>query len=124
MKTKTKIILLGIAGLAVLYVSGPIIAGSTRTGDREGPVLYPEVFHTSLYVIGHEAAFQEKPRQRRDAWMYQRPLFYGMSLRLKSEAERQAYIHMARENQSPRLADLIEMNDKANNERVSRASAR
>jgi hypothetical protein len=114
MKKRTKIFMVAVAGLAAIYVAGPIIAGATRIGDREGPVLYPEEFHTSLYIIAHESAFQEKPRQRRDYWMYRRPLFYGMSRRLKPAAERQAYIEMARRNQSPRIDDLIEMNERAN----------
>lgn len=110
---KRRWIIVGVSGLAALYVAAPIIAGATRTGDREGPVIYPEGFHASLYIIGHEVAFQEKPRQRMDCWMYRRPLFYGMPRRLKSEVERQAYIDMARRNQSPRIDDLVQMNDKA-----------
>ncbi len=114
MNKNTKIIMVGIAGLALLYVVGPIIAGATRTGDREGPLLYPEEFHTSLYIIGHECAFQEKPRQRLDCWMYRRPLFYGMPRRLQSASERQAYIDMAKENESPMVDRMIQINDKAN----------
>lgn len=116
MKNRTKIIVLGVACLVVLYFSGPIVAGATRTGDRTGPVLYPAELHTPLYIIGHEFAFQEKPRQLSDSWMYRRPLFYGLSRRLKSEGERQAYIEMARVNQSPRINELIEMNKKANHQ--------
>lgn len=100
--------------LTVLYIAGPIIAGATHSGYREGPLLYPEGFHTSLYIIGHEAAYQEKPRQHQDYWMYRRPLFYSMERRLKPAAERQAYIDTAKQNQSPRVDALIEMNKKAN----------
>ena len=110
---KKKLIIIGIVALVVLYVAGPIIAGATRSDNREGPVIYPEEFHTSLYIIAHESAFQEKPRQRRDYWMYRRPFFYGMSRRLKSAKERQAYIDMARENGSRRIDDLIKMNERA-----------
>ena len=68
-----------------------------------------------MYIIGYESAFNEKPRQRLDEWMYNRPLFYGMSRRMKSEAERLAYIEMARRNKSPRCNALTEMNERANN---------
>lgn len=112
--TKKAIFIAGVAGLAVLYIAGPILAGATRKGDREGPVLYPEGFHTALYIIGHEAVFQEKPRQRLDSWMFKRPWFYGMPRRLKSHTEREAYIEMAKRNHSPRVEWLIKMNEGTN----------
>ena len=111
---KAKVTVGGIAGLAMLYIAGPIVAGATRTGDREGPVVYPDELHTVLYIVGHEAAFQEKPRQRLDSWMYRRPLFYGLSRRLRSVAERQDCIALARKNKSPLVDRMIQMNDKAN----------
>lgn len=111
---RNNIIAIGIAGLATLYIATPIIVGATQTGDREGPVLYPEGLHTSLYIIGHEVSFNEKPRQHLDSWMYKRPWFYGMPRRLKSNAEREAYIEMAKRNESPRVDWLIEMNENAN----------
>ena len=117
-----KLTVIGMAGLIGLYIAGPIVAGMTGTGDREGPVLYSEEFHTSLYIIGHEAVFQEKPRQRLDSWMYDRPLFYGMHRRLKPQAERDAHIAMAIRNRSLMVDQMIQMNQKANH--ASEATAR
>lgn len=114
----------GLACLVVAYVAGPVVAGATRTGDREGPVLYPAGFHAALYIIGHEAAFREKPRQPADQWMYRRPWFYGLPRRLKPEAERRAYIEAARRNHSPRVGLLIQMNQGVNDGSVGTPPAR
>jgi hypothetical protein len=109
---KWKLILIIICCLAIFYISGPIIAGSGGIGEREGPVIYPKEFHTGLYILGYESKFHEKPRENPDSWMYKRPLFYGLSRRLKSSDEREAYIKHAMENKNPRLEILIEMNQK------------
>jgi hypothetical protein len=52
----------------------------------------------------------EKPRVPLDAWMYRRPLFYGLPRRLKPEQEREAYIEMVRQNNSPMLKRMVKMN--------------
>jgi hypothetical protein len=115
MKTqKANVVAMSVAAILVVYTTAPIIAGAKRFGEREGPALYPEELHTALYIIGHETAFHEKPRQSLDTWMYHRPWFYGQPRRLKSISAREAYIAKARMNQSPRLDWLIEMNNTVN----------
>jgi hypothetical protein len=110
---KRRIIIVLIA-LTICYASGPFLAGAFRVGDRLGPASYPESFHETIYIMAHEAFHNEKPREPIDSWMYQRPLFYGTSRRLKSQQDREAYIEMARRNESPMLPRLIEMNEEAN----------
>ena len=107
-------IIVVLAALLIVYAAGPFLAGAFCVGDRLGPVFYPESAHAVIYIIACEAIHDEKPRQPIDSWMYQRPLFYGMSRRLKSQQAREAYIQMARRNESPRLPSLMRMNDKAN----------
>jgi hypothetical protein len=107
MKKRVLLILVSLAGC---YALGPCVAGSRAIGDRSGPVIYPEALHESIYIIAHEGSYNEKPRVPLDTWMYDRPLFYGLPRRLKSAEERKAYIDKARQNQSPMLERMIEMN--------------
>ncbi len=102
--------------LALVYASGPYLAGSLGWGERSGPVLYPKSFHATLYTLASEDVRDEKPRESLDGWMYHRPLFYGLPRRLKSAEERASYIEMARRNESPRLEHMIEMNKSAASE--------
>ena len=111
---KQRRIIIALVALAICYVSGPFLAGASRVGDRLGPALYPESFHAGAYIMAHEAIHNEKPREPIDGWMYHRPLFYGMPRRLKSQQDREAYIEMARRNESPRLSHLMDMNEEAN----------
>jgi hypothetical protein len=108
-----------LIGLTICYLSGPFVAGALRIGDRAGPALYPKSLHSGIYIVAHEVSHNEKPREPLDGWLYRRPLFYGLSRRLKSQNDRQEYIEMARRNESPRLPQLIEMNEK-----VDRAPSR
>jgi hypothetical protein len=111
---KWKLILFTIGCMAIFYIFGPIIAGLRGVGEREGPIIYPEEFHTGFYILGYEGMFHEKPRANPDSWMYKRPLFYGLPRRLKSSDERENYIKHAKENRSPRVDKLIEMNQRVN----------
>jgi hypothetical protein len=95
------------------YVSGPFVAGSFRIGDRLGPVIYPESLHQVLYIIAHEGSYNEKPRLPLGGWMYDRPIFYGFSRRLKPAQEREAYIERKRQNDPQMVPKLIEMNQNA-----------
>ena len=98
--------------LMCCYVAGPCVGGSYRNGDRRGPVIYPASFHETLYIIAHESSYQgEKPRIPLDSWMYRRPIFYGMSRRLKSESERLAIIERARKNSSSVADRMVKMNN-------------
>lgn len=110
MKKRRLIVLL--IPLLICYLFGPFVAGALRIGDRLGPVFYPESAHSVIYVLAHETFHHEepKPREPTDSWMYRRPHFYGLSRRLKSATDREAYIELARRNGSPRLGRLIEMN--------------
>ena len=106
---KRRIIIIPVA-LIFFYLAGPFLAGAFRVGYRMGPAIYPESFHATLYIMAHESIHNEKPRQPLDDWMYRRPVFYGLSRRLKSEKERKPYIEMARRNQSPRVQKMMEQN--------------
>jgi hypothetical protein len=109
----TLIVAIAVSGmLAVTYALGPYVAGACGLGDRLGPAIYSESYHEQGYILGHESAYNEKPRLPLDTWMYRRPLFYGLPRRLKPAKDRAAYIEMARRNESPMLQDLIEMNEK------------
>jgi hypothetical protein len=121
---KRRIILLMVA-LVACYFLGPVLAGAFRVGERSGPVIYPDSFHTVLYIIAYESLHNEKPRGPPDSWMYRRPLFYGLSRRLRPEKDREAYIEMARRNESRFLARLIEMNEQVQeaNKTVQRMEA-
>lgn len=110
---KKRRLLIIIAILIGSYAAGPIIAGSFRIGDRLGPVVYPHSFHEVLYTIAHEGSHNEKPRLSLDGWMYDRPIFYGFSRRLKPAQEREAYIERKRQNDPSMVARLIEMNQNA-----------
>lgn len=103
-----------LAVLAVFYLSLPWGAGFLAWGDRSGPVIYPDSFHSALYSWGFESGRNEKPRIGMDDWMYNRPFFYGLPRRLKSPEERDAYIGMARRNGSPLTQRLIQMNEAMN----------
>jgi hypothetical protein len=108
MKKKLTIAILVV--LTCSYLSGPFIAGTLGIGQRDGPIVYPEALHESIYIIAHEGARKEKPRLALDSWMYNCPLFYGLPRRLKPAHERLAYIEMARRNESPFLERMEKMN--------------
>jgi|UniRef100_UPI0037850B5D hypothetical protein len=99
-----------VACLLIAYVSAPYLAGIYQIGEREGPVIYPEGYHSFVFQMGHESFHHEKSRQSLDVWMYKRPFFYGLPRRLKSEQERLEFIEMVRRNKSPILPRLLEMN--------------
>lgn len=111
LKKKVRLIAIGlIAIFAVAYIVAPGIAGAIGIGQREGPCFYPEEFHTVMYSIFYENVYGEKPRECFDKWMYRRPLFYGLPQRLKSAADREAYIQRVRQNNNLIVGDMIKMN--------------
>ena len=79
-------------GCGILFVAAPLLAGYFRIGARDGPAFYHKSLHTSLYILGHEAASGEKPRMSLAWALYNRPLFWGLKRRPKPESERKAYI--------------------------------
>ena len=70
----TKKVLKLVTLVVVLYLVFPLIAGLLALGDRDGPRIYPEAYHTVLYMISYEAMRNEKPRQSLE---FERPWFYG-----------------------------------------------
>ena len=88
-----------VAGIP-LFIA-PLVAGYFQIGDRDGPFFYPEALHSQLYIIGHEAATDTKPRMSLTWVLYDRPLFWGLLRRPKSEAERKSYIRRIAEREGP-----------------------
>ena len=112
---KPKILVL--LAIGTLYLAGPFIAGTFHIGDREGPFFYPVGLHTTLYIISAEGGPDGKPRAS-PAWiLYHRPLFYGMSRKPKSAAERKAIIRRAEDNRSPLLEMSIKLNKEIDGDR-------
>ena len=70
---RRKTIKLAVA-MAVLYLFFPFIAGLLAIGDRDGPKIYSQTYHTILYRIGYKFMHDEKPRQNIEL---DRPWFYG-----------------------------------------------
>jgi hypothetical protein len=68
---------LSIVAALILYLEGPFIAGLLGIGDREGPRIYPEEYHTVLYITSYEMVRNEKPRVSIEMSELQRPIFYG-----------------------------------------------
>ena len=85
----------------ILLFLAPLIAGYFQIGDRDGPFFYPEALHSPLYIIGHEAATDIKPRMSLTWVLYDRPLFWGQPRRPKSEAERESYMRRLAEREGP-----------------------
>jgi hypothetical protein len=79
-------------GIGIILLFAPLLAGYFQIGDRDGPVFYPESLHTPLYILAHEAANEGKPRMSLAWSLYDRPSFWGLPRRPKSEAVRDAYI--------------------------------
>ena len=67
--------------VVILYLVFPVIAGLFAIGDRDGPKIYPESYHTMLYMISYEAVREEKPRQNP---FLERPWFYGFPRRKRT----------------------------------------
>lgn len=111
MKKRWIIIVVVSAIFGLFYLTGPYVAGMRAYGYRMGPVIYPESLHETLYIMGHESVYDQKPRLPLDEWMYYRPLFYGLPRRLKSEPERAAYIEAVRARGN-RVDRLIEQNER------------
>jgi len=113
MKKNWKLIV-GVLGgcLLVVYLAGPIIAGSRQIGNRLGPRIYPRGLHETLYIIAHEYTHNIKPRVPIDNSLYNRPWFYGQNRTPKSPEERQTVLDRIRQNQSPMLDLLTERNKK------------
>jgi len=86
--SKRRLILIFGAVIFAIYLALPFIAGSKSWGDRDGPVIYPEGFHSSAYIIGAEESGLPKPRRSMTSILSNRPLFYGLRRRPKSKSER------------------------------------
>jgi hypothetical protein len=67
-----------VAGVIVLYIVFPFIAGLLAIGDRDGPKIYPRSYHAILYMISYETVRNEKPRRNIEL---ERPWFYGFPRR-------------------------------------------
>ena len=65
--------------VAITYVVLPVLAGVYEIGDRRGPRIYPESFHSQLYLIGWEMTdhSEGKPRLRAHDTTT-RPWFYRL----------------------------------------------
>ena len=94
MKKKKRIIIaISIATcLLILYAILPFMAGFLKVGDRDGPVIYNEEYHTVLYILGHEVRCGIKPRESMVWQLYNRPYFYFCSRRPKSKKERESFL--------------------------------
>ena len=68
----------------LLYLAGPLLAGMFAIGDRDGPIIYPEEYHTVMYIAAYEAVRNEKPRITSEVRGFERPLFYGFPQRRRS----------------------------------------
>jgi len=79
--SKRRLILIFGAVIFAIYLALPFIAGSKSWGDRDGPVIYPEGFHSSAYIIGAEESGLPKPRRSMTSILSNRPLFYGLRRR-------------------------------------------
>ena len=101
--------LVAAAAVLGLYALGPFFAGLLGIGQREGPRIYPEGYHTALFIIGYEALHESKPRLSISSYLYHRPLFYGFMPQPKSQSERDRIIET-----SPFQDILKEENERIN----------
>lgn len=60
----------------MLYLLFPIIAGLFSIGERGGPKIYFESYHSILYGISYELTHEDKARA---SLYYERPIFYGFT---------------------------------------------
>ena len=63
-----------LISIVVLYLVFPFIAGLLAIGDRDGPKIYSQTYHGSLYTISYEMVRDQKPRRNTEL---ERPWFYG-----------------------------------------------
>jgi len=78
MKNRRRAILVG---LAIVYLSGPFIAGLCNYPDKRGPLIYPEFYHVTVFTIAW-CQMPESPQhdghKPRVPFLRTRPFFYGM----------------------------------------------
>ena len=85
----------------VAYAILPIFAGAFKWGDRDGPVIYAQEYHSRIYRIGYALADHGKPRSSMTWILYNRPIFYGFSRRVKDKGERDKIMNRLEENDVP-----------------------
>ena len=75
---------IAVLSAVALYCAGPIIAAALRYPDRRGPLIYPQGYHETVFIISHELFHNgEKPRAPFDR---DRPWLYGMNRPLNGRA--------------------------------------
>ena len=70
-----------VATTVAAYIVMPFFAGYWGIGDMRGPLIYPQSYHESIYVLGWEGSPHTeagKPRVPYPGWQTTRPLFYGL----------------------------------------------
>lgn len=110
MRRGLKITLAALVGVGVLYACGPFIAGVFAVGDREGPRLYSQDFHTRIYDFAYEARTGQKPESSLRNVLYDRPLFYGQPRPPKSMRQRYSILANAEVRKLPIRDQLYEWN--------------
>ena len=63
-----------IAGIVLIYIFTPLVAGMVGTYDRRGPKVFFEFHHEILYRIGYSFTHDDKPRVP----LTERAWFYGL----------------------------------------------
>ncbi|QYY36648.1 hypothetical protein [Ruficoccus sp. ZRK36] len=100
--SKKKTFAVGTVLLGCLYLAGPLIAGYWRIGERDGPVFYHAELHSILYQLAYDESIDGKPRiSYYRPGLYERPLFWGLPLRPKPKAERDAYVESVIKRNGP-----------------------
>jgi hypothetical protein len=64
-----------VAGIFVLYLFAPMIAGVFHFGDRRGPKIFWKEHHQLLFTLAYEFVYDENARAN---WAVERPWFYGL----------------------------------------------
>jgi hypothetical protein len=72
------------AGVLIVYLFFPIVAGLLQIGRVDGPKIYFPAHHACLYELAFEQRFGYTPRP--SIW-HERPWFYGMTPRLSDLSE-------------------------------------
>lgn len=112
------LIVLILGGLGVAFLAVPVVIGYNEIGGRDGPAFYPRGIHESLYIIGHEAATGEKPRVSLTWSLYDRPRFWGLPRRPKSDEERNRFLRKLADRSSGTESTFYQMLF-AENERIN-----
>jgi hypothetical protein len=76
------LIVLTLLGIADAML--PAIAGAFKMGEREGPSIFAESYHSVVFRLGYSLAGHGKPRSSPDRMLQHRPHFYGLRPRIIS----------------------------------------